>query len=271
MRHSGSRNGSRTCCSSQLHRHRPFSLLWHVALFTTAATGPASCFVTMPTSATRLRGETTGGGSCSFFAAASPLPKVALGSLGGVARDSNSRRAYSAGRSGDHDVRDGREGGQNDATCAQPATTTSRNARGFRAVTALSEGVKGLKAAGMALRASATGVDLESRMPLADSKPKRILILMSDTGGGHRASSQALTAAITDLYGDQVHVCDMLRVLALRLISFGGVCVTRVLIAVCCKCGVCLFFMMHVDIEVQVVETVGMCDAGCLFIPIRQV
>ncbi|CAN0484109.1 unnamed protein product, partial [Laminaria digitata] len=37
-----------------------------------------------------------------------------------------------------------------------------------------------------------------------DSRPKRILILMSDTGGGHRASSQALTAALEDIYGDQV-------------------------------------------------------------------
>ena len=40
----------------------------------------------------------------------------------------------------------------------------------------------------------------------------RILILMSDTGGGHRASAQALKAGFTELYGDrfQVEIIDLI-------------------------------------------------------------
>ena len=35
---------------------------------------------------------------------------------------------------------------------------------------------------------------------------QRVLILMSDTGGGHRASAQALAAAFAERYGDRFHV-----------------------------------------------------------------
>ncbi len=37
-------------------------------------------------------------------------------------------------------------------------------------------------------------------------RPKRILILMSNTGGGHRASAEALRTGFIECYGDQVHV-----------------------------------------------------------------
>jgi 1,2-diacylglycerol 3-beta-galactosyltransferase len=42
--------------------------------------------------------------------------------------------------------------------------------------------------------------------------PERILILMSDTGGGHRASAQALKAGFGELYGDrfQIDIIDMI-------------------------------------------------------------
>jgi len=36
--------------------------------------------------------------------------------------------------------------------------------------------------------------------------PKRILILMSDTGGGHRAAANAISAALVDRHSAQVHV-----------------------------------------------------------------
>lgn len=43
-------------------------------------------------------------------------------------------------------------------------------------------------------------------------RPQRILILMSNTGGGHRASAEALKAGFTELYGDQfqVEIIDLL-------------------------------------------------------------
>ena len=43
---------------------------------------------------------------------------------------------------------------------------------------------------------------------LADTTgmPKKILILMSDTGGGHRASAEAIAEAIAHLYGDEIRV-----------------------------------------------------------------
>lgn len=42
--------------------------------------------------------------------------------------------------------------------------------------------------------------------------PQRILILMSDTGGGHRASAQALKAGLQELYGDrfQIDIIDLI-------------------------------------------------------------
>ena len=36
--------------------------------------------------------------------------------------------------------------------------------------------------------------------------PKKILILMSDTGGGHRASAEAIAEAMARLYGDEITV-----------------------------------------------------------------
>jgi len=41
----------------------------------------------------------------------------------------------------------------------------------------------------------------------APGMPKRILILMSDTGGGHRASAEAIAEATAHLYGDEIRVC----------------------------------------------------------------
>jgi 1,2-diacylglycerol 3-beta-galactosyltransferase len=38
--------------------------------------------------------------------------------------------------------------------------------------------------------------------------PRRILFLMSDTGGGHRAAAEAIIAALTQRHGDAVH-CEM--------------------------------------------------------------
>lgn len=218
-----------SCSSSMNHHHKrvafrgPLSLLWLALL--AVATGPAACFVVLPSS-TCLRG----GG---IFATASPLPKVVPGARSRQgsweARNSNynsggreQRRLFSRTRSIEDPVREQQEpeeeereeemekgvehGGRQNAPNGRSRLASStgfRNARAFRAVSALSEG-KGLRAASSVLRASATGVELDSRVAQAGSRQKRILILMSDTGGGHRASSQALTAALENLYGDQV-------------------------------------------------------------------
>lgn len=37
--------------------------------------------------------------------------------------------------------------------------------------------------------------------------PKKVLILMSDTGGGHRASAEAIKAAFHEEFGDDYQVC----------------------------------------------------------------
>ena len=37
-------------------------------------------------------------------------------------------------------------------------------------------------------------------------RPKRVLILMSDTGGGHRASAEAIKAAFNQEFGDEYQV-----------------------------------------------------------------
>jgi 1,2-diacylglycerol 3-beta-galactosyltransferase len=44
------------------------------------------------------------------------------------------------------------------------------------------------------------------QVDVAPSMSKRILILMSDTGGGHRASAEAIAEAIAHLYGDEIRV-----------------------------------------------------------------
>lgn len=60
------------------------------------------------------------------------------------------------------------------------------------------------------VRESFTGGVLgEEGLPLngveAD-RPKKVLILMSDTGGGHRASAEAIRAAFNQEYGDEYQV-----------------------------------------------------------------
>lgn len=217
----------------------PLSLLW---LALSVGTGPAACFVVLPTS-TRV-------------AAASPLPKVVLGSRPGARNRScdggssganrNQRRLFAFAR-GRFEEQEGvaaaaAERGEEDAeentattrsSVTSPTTVASShdnnnnkafstgirntNARTIRAVTALSRG-EGFRAAATELRASAagTGAGDDVAAPTEDTaaknkrgasdRPKRILILMSDTGGGHRASSQALSAALENLYGDQVYI-----------------------------------------------------------------
>lgn len=40
----------------------------------------------------------------------------------------------------------------------------------------------------------------------ASDAPKKVLILMSDTGGGHRASAEAIKAAFSEEFGDEYQV-----------------------------------------------------------------
>lgn len=40
----------------------------------------------------------------------------------------------------------------------------------------------------------------------AGKRRKRVMVLMSDTGGGHRASAEALQAGFEQLYGDDYQV-----------------------------------------------------------------
>ncbi|KAM7513374.1 hypothetical protein LguiB_012249 [Lonicera macranthoides] len=46
---------------------------------------------------------------------------------------------------------------------------------------------------------------------IGSKRPKKVLILMSDTGGGHRASAEAIKAAFNEAFGDeyQVYVTDL--------------------------------------------------------------
>ncbi|RMG78415.1 MAG: galactosyldiacylglycerol synthase, partial [Chloroflexi bacterium] len=48
------------------------------------------------------------------------------------------------------------------------------------------------------------------------AKPKRVLFLMSDTGGGHRAAAQAIIDALKMKYGDQVEttMVDVFKLMA---------------------------------------------------------
>ena len=46
---------------------------------------------------------------------------------------------------------------------------------------------------------------------------QRILILMSDTGGGHRASAQALNAGFDELFPDRFHI-DIIDLISDHLI-----------------------------------------------------
>ena len=208
----GGRSPRTVSSSTCLHR-TPLTLLW-LALLTVAA-GPAACFV-MPSSVR----------AASFFAVAHPVPRFIrepknLVACSGAHDSSVNGRSSGRRKSSYARVRGRREGGdehpgdsddldeageQRGVPNAYSGGTTSSGAgyaRGFRAVKALTAG-KGLRAAAATLRAATTGDDLGSSLTRRKPGPKRILILMSDTGGGHRASSQALAAAIKKLYGDQV-------------------------------------------------------------------
>ena len=44
--------------------------------------------------------------------------------------------------------------------------------------------------------------------PIPPDQPKRVLILMADTGGGHRASAQALKAGFQHFYGPRFKASD---------------------------------------------------------------
>lgn len=208
-------------CRRQHHQRMafrgPLSLLW---LALSVGTGPVACFVVLPTS--------------TPVAAASPLPKIVLGSQQGgrgAARSSSSsgsqRRLYAFTRRSEkerraleqatddeqaanassakqHDEDSSPTAATGNAAQHAVASTGIRNARALRAASALSQG-KGFRAAATALRASATGLDVGvPTEATTTTRPKKILIIMSDTGGGHRASSQALNAALENLYGDQV-------------------------------------------------------------------
>ena len=58
---------------------------------------------------------------------------------------------------------------------------------------------------GNAEEASDTTIEQNNAMASADTK-KRVLILMSDTGGGHRASAEAIKATFELEYGDKYQV-----------------------------------------------------------------
>lgn len=72
--------------------------------------------------------------------------------------------------------------------------------------------IHGLRENGCALNHN--GVALNGAV--ADS-PKKVLILMSDTGGGHRASAEAIKAAFNEQFGDEYQVsylslCDLVLI-----------------------------------------------------------
>lgn len=59
------------------------------------------------------------------------------------------------------------------------------------------------------LRDEGFGVVEEEGVPLNGvefKNPKKVLILMSDTGGGHRASAEAIKAAFNEEFGDEYQV-----------------------------------------------------------------
>lgn len=223
------RPGRRTWSRRQRTSTRgPLSLVW-VALLA-VATGPAACFV-VPSS--RLRsasdGGGRGGGSCGF-ASAAPLPRVVVGvahhgTRGRGPSSGRNRRGNGGGKSYalHSTTRGGERGGafnsqgwpqEQQSVFVSADVSTRDEAGGFRAATMLSQGTRGLSTAARALGASSTGTDVESRVR-GEGRAKRVLILMSDTGGGHRASSEALSAALHELYGDQVG-CECLMTLCCR-------------------------------------------------------
>lgn len=192
-------------CRRQRTLYTPLSVLG-VAMLAVAA-GPATCFV-VPSSA-RLRG-----GGC--FATASSTPKVVFGSdtLRGlrVSRDQRGgnlrQTVYAVIKRGGEEAGATAQGSRKRAHQqyhqGEPSPSSDQNA-GFGVSLSLSPR-KGTSAREKVLQASVHEVDLGSRVTRSTSDTKRILILMSDTGGGHRASSEALSAALRDLYGDQVRI-----------------------------------------------------------------
>lgn len=59
------------------------------------------------------------------------------------------------------------------------------------------------------LRGENGGVLEEEGLPtngVENENPKKVLILMSDTGGGHRASAEAIKAAFHEKYGEEYQV-----------------------------------------------------------------
>jgi 1,2-diacylglycerol 3-beta-galactosyltransferase len=72
------------------------------------------------------------------------------------------------------------------------------------------------------LRDDGCGVLVDDGVPLNGVEgvsPKRVLILMSDTGGGHRASAEAIKAAFNEEFGDDYQVSIFLMVYKFALIG----------------------------------------------------
>ena len=228
--------------SARSHHHQrtafrgPLSLLW---LALSVGTGPAACFVVLPASTRAaaapplpkivlgsrqqgacagVRGRSGGGGGGGnrdqrrLYAFARRFEQErAGGRTGDGVQEEGADEAADTGKPG-YDTP--AAAGAASAPAARHAVSTGiRSARAVRAVAALSRG-KGFRAAATELRASATGAAdaAPTETATAARKPKKILIIMSDTGGGHRASSQALSAALDNLYGNQVcnGVCCLL-------------------------------------------------------------
>lgn len=187
----------------------PLSLLWVGML--AVATGPATCLV-VPSS-TRLRGS-------SCFATASSPPKLVFGnniSRGlGSPRDHRGadlrQKVYAVITRGGEEAGSSAHGWRQREHQQHHEDESSAKARGkvgFGTATSLSSR-KGVSNADKTLHASLPGVEFETLVSETTSPSKRVLILMSDTGGGHRASSEALSAALKKLYGDQVwYACSV--------------------------------------------------------------
>lgn len=207
--------GHYTLPSRPWYRHQPMVygplyLLWVAVL--AVATGPATCFV-VPSS--RLR-------ACSgFFATASLPPKIVVanqalrGRRSPVDERSSSLRqtVYAVIKHGGDDVGGGAHGARQGAPQRQGESSAKA---GRSTVSGGSHSIatqSGTRTGDQALHASLPGLDVESKVSSTASDTKRVLILMSDTGGGHRASSEALSAALKDLYGEQVWVYSISSVL----------------------------------------------------------
>ena len=91
------------------------------------------------------------------------------------------------------------------------------------------------------MREDGCGVLEDDRLPLngaGGENPKKVLILMSDTGGGHRASAEAIKATFHEEFGDgyqvvcliawlllfTVYMCFFYVISFLIMSSLAGVC-----------------------------------------------